>query len=64
VKKTLAQLNEVQIKITSEVENYKQAIVDDKPFSEVKAIYLKIKELKQQSLELLEQVNLKMDESK
>ena len=46
------------------MEKYKLAIATDKPFEEVKQIYLRIKELKQQSLELLEEANSKIEKSK
>ena len=64
MEKTLHLLNEVQKQINSEIENYKKAIEDNKPFNEAKTIYLHIKELKNQSLELLEQANLKLENKK
>jgi len=64
LEKTFSRLDELQNLITSEMEKYKLAIATDKPFEEVKQIYLRIKELKQQSLELLEEANSKIEKSK
>jgi len=52
MEKYLPELENLQALIESEWARYRQAIAENKPFEEVKIIYLRIKELKTQIIEL------------
>ena len=54
MEKTFSELDTIQVQINREISRYQKAIRDNKKFSDVKLIYLKIKNLQQTADELLE----------
>ena len=57
MQKTLSDLDKLQTLITSRWAEYKQAIRDNRPFEEVKAIYVQIRELEKQADALMRKAN-------
>ena len=57
MQKTLSHLDKLQRLITSRWADYKQAIQDNRPFEEVKTIYVQIRELEKQSDALMRKAN-------
>ena len=57
MQKTLSDLDKLQALITARWAEYKQAILDNKPFDEVKTIYRQIRELERQADTLMQKAN-------
>ena len=57
MEKTLYEIEKLQITIASECRKYKKAIINNKPFEEVKVIYLHIKELRKEVDALMQRAN-------
>ena len=63
MEKTLSELEKLQTLIQLEWERYRQSIENNRPFYEVKAIFLQIRELQQKADILMQQAN-KLHENK
>ena len=57
MQKTLSDLDKLQTLITSRWADYKQAIRDNRPFEEVKTIYVQIRELEKKADALMRKAN-------
>ena len=63
MEKTLSELEKLQTLIHLEGEKYRQSIENERPFSEVKAIFLQLKKLQEKADILMQQAN-KLHENK
>jgi hypothetical protein len=56
----LTQRENLQKLVRSEWENYNRSIGENKPFHEIKVIYLRIKELEEKIIEVTNQIHEKL----